>query len=434
MKETRCLRSLKRLDSALVAALRTPEPTVLQRALRVEDVLRAPLPETVSAIRAGLSARQMLHAAQFADVLIRHNPPPRWAEQAARVLTDALDHGTRGVRRIAAAALALRQHGDSDSAVATLARALSDPDLDVRVGAARGLAGTTNQAALTALDLALQKDDDRRLRRAAARALQQSASRRAAFILKRYGADKDWQVRRAAGAPEGPDNSERDRESVLIGLTSPDAGVCGAALDRAAGLADKAVRHAVVRALQHRNPGIRQAAAAVLRGVTDVGVLDQLCEMLVGPPDKHIKAAADALAGTHDATAVRVLAHVLRRHKRAHIRRQAALSLAGSTHDAAVSALVDALRAPDRGVQKVAAEGLGGADPHVARRWPQYARAAYARCVPVGRVCLFGIRSDCVPYSLVETASLIDPVASQTPRAIVWPPPGNVKTRRRRRR
>jgi HEAT repeat protein len=197
---------------------------------------------------------------------------------------------------------------DSPAAVKALTDALAGRDQSIREAAALRLAGLRDPASIPALAGIVATWDDvalARCRRAAVHTLAAFRTEEAAVEL----------ARALAGARPGPLDLHERAALMAVAYADP------------SGVAAPRVVRALVRLLAHKDRELAERAVSLL---------------MLFPSESH-----------------RPLARVLRTGCTPDVRRRVARALGACRQDAAVAALVTALRDPDAGVRAAAARSLG---------------------------------------------------------------------------
>jgi len=272
------------------------------------------------------------------------------------------------------------------------AKALKSTDAGAAAQAATKLGASGYVMAIGPLTEALNAEDAR-VRCAVAKALGRLAAGEATDALIEYLADKDKAVRLAAAWALGRIRSPKAVKVLLAALDDADSGVGGAAADalgriglpavaplieliarseaplnHRAGDAlwrvrDPAARGALVAALKHKAPTVRQWAAATLGTRREARAIGPLLALLDDPVADVRSSAARALGRIEDDEhrACKRLIGVLAGDADPHVRAAAAWALGqlGSGHEPAIDALLKALDDPKPVVRQRAAQALG---------------------------------------------------------------------------
>jgi HEAT repeat protein len=254
--------------------------------------------------------------------------------------------------------------------VSVLAKALEDPTVAERAAAILGEMGASAKAALPSLKSALRSKSGR-LRIAAVEALYRVSkdAEPALPVLETLLEAKEPSERLSAISALGTVGADPRAVALLVGLLkSKDADTrreAACALAEQGVALEKAIP-ALEAGLHDRDPGVRWWCAAALAAseeksaAKEEAILRVFRSALFRAPDREPGKVIQDVQGPAGIRGAAALASVLRTRSVA-LRIAAARSLAGLGLDArpAQSALVDALKNPDKDVRRAAAEALG---------------------------------------------------------------------------
>ncbi|HEX5004847.1 MAG TPA: M56 family metallopeptidase [Gemmatimonadales bacterium] len=245
----------------------------------------------------------------------------------------------------------------TNAAVPALIAALSDPDMNVRIAAARSLGNLEDPRAIPAL-ITATRDGNAKLRSAAFDALSNFEDPRIVEPMITALKDPDAEVRERAANTLGNLENTRAVQPLIGALADSSAGVREAAARSLGDLRDPAAAPALAGALKDANPDVREAAARSLGEFELTKAPPALIAALKDSDADVREAAAQSLGEIRDPAAVSALQASLT-DANADVRETAVRALGEIGDSASVNALIAALKSSDPEVRRQAAQELG---------------------------------------------------------------------------